>query len=146
MPGRLPSAASTQPGGVGTLMPSPLSSHTSSNGNRWSVRSNQPAALNAAVALAWLIEASPNEHMTTASGSATTDRSRPSGARSIANARPTPRGRCDPTVEVVGTMRSAAFPNTLCRPPAIGSSVDATSPRITSRKGSVFWTWAALAQ
>ena len=33
MPGRPDSAARTQPGGVRTLMPSPLSSHTSSNGS-----------------------------------------------------------------------------------------------------------------
>ena len=48
-------------------MPRPLSSQTSSSGSRRPVWSNQPAVLNAAVAVAWLTDASPNEQTTIAS-------------------------------------------------------------------------------
>ena len=59
--------SATQPSGDGTLTPSPLSSQISSSGTGTPERSNQPAALNAAVAAAWLTEASPNEATATAS-------------------------------------------------------------------------------
>ena len=59
MPGRPETAASTQPGGVRTLMPRPLSSHTTSSGSgsRWYAQ--YPAVLSAPTAVEWLIEASP---------------------------------------------------------------------------------------
>src|SRR5206468_3014842 len=66
-PGRARSVAATQPSGDRTLMPIPLSSHTNSSGSRSPVWSHQPAVLSAAVALAWLTDASPNEDTTTAS-------------------------------------------------------------------------------
>jgi hypothetical protein len=67
MPGLAFSAAVTQPRGERTLIPRPLSSQTNSNGSgsrRWLI---QPAALNAVVAAAWLIDASPNEQTAIAS-------------------------------------------------------------------------------
>jgi hypothetical protein len=39
-------------------------------------------------------------------------------------------------VEVVGMMCRSALPKTLCRPPAIGSFAEATTPRSTSRAAS----------
>ena len=42
----------------------------------------------------------------------------------MAKPMPTARGRCDAIVEVVGMISSSALPNTLCRPPAIGSLAD----------------------
>ncbi|TWJ20234.1 hypothetical protein JD76_00330 [Micromonospora endolithica] len=144
----------TQPFGERTLMPSPLSSQTNSTGMRRPVWSYQPAVLNAAVALAWLTEASPNEQTTIASaGQGAGDAPPPPGSwpspvrrpdvssrrsRSTARPMPTARGRCEAMVEVVGTTARSARPNTLCRPPAIGSRLEATMPRSTSRAASAY--------
>ena len=102
--------------------------------------------LNAPAAVEWFTDASPNEHTTTASpghagivhprqapspGPAPSRPERPS-----ANASPTARGRCEAIVEVCGMTDSAALPNTLCRPPAIGSAAAATRPSSTSRSPS----------
>ncbi len=68
--------------------------------------------LSAAWAVAWFSEASPNEHMTTASslhGLLTPRRT----ARSIASAIPTARGRCDAMVEVIGMHRELLAPEHL---------------------------------
>ena len=56
-------------------------------------------------------------------------------ARSIANPTPMARGMCEAIVEVWGITARAWLPNTLCRPPEIGSSAAATRPRRTSRSG-----------
>lgn len=154
MPGLARSVASTQPLGERTLAPRPLSSQTKSTGIRRPVWSYQPAVLNAAVALAWLTEASPNEQTTMASGgqgerggcptspAGAAPAGRPAGSRrrSRSRARPTPtaRGRCEAMVEVVGTTARSARPKTLCRPPAIGSRAEATMPRSTSRAAPAY--------
>ena len=102
-------------------------------------------ALTAPTAVEWLAEASPNEAITTASrghGQGT-----PSfAARPMPSATPSERGRCEAIVDVCGMMASSARPNTLCRPPAIGSSADAATPSRTSRTGSMPVTWCARAQ
>src|SRR5205814_3333405 len=124
-PGLAESTAATQPSGDRTDSPMPLSSQTNSTGIRSPEWSHQPAVLNAATALAWLIDASPNEHTATASeghGVPVSCR-RP---RSTAKPSPTARGRCEPTVEVVGMTCSSGLANTLCRPPAPGSTAEAT--------------------
>ena len=144
-PGLAESTAATQPSGDRTDSPMPLSSQTNSTGIRSPEWSHQPAVLNAATALAWLIDASPNEHTATASvgHGVSVSRRRP---RSTAKPSPTARGRCDPIVEVVGMICRSGWPNILCRPPAPGSAAEATSPRRTSRTGSVPGNWAARAQ
>src|SRR5262249_40624949 len=143
-PGLLDSAAATQPSGERTDSPSPLSSQTNRIGSRRPACSHQPAVLNAAVALAGVVDAAPDEQTTTASPrhapvgrpESGKDGSTPSRrARSMAKPMPTARGRWDAIVEVVGMISNSALPNTLCRPPAIGSLAEATSPRSTSRPG-----------
>jgi hypothetical protein len=123
-----------------------LSSQTNRIGSRSPACSHQPAVLNAAVAVAWLMDASPNEHTATASPGQEEPSTDSRRDRSIAKPTPTARGRWDAIVEVVGMISSSALPNTLCRPPAIGSRAEATSPRSTSRIGSVPGTWPARAQ
>jgi hypothetical protein len=87
--------------------------------------------LRAACAVAWFSEASPKLQTTTAS--AGQEHSTPSlRARSIAIATPIARGRCEAIVEVCGITASSWLPNTLWRPPAIGSSIAAATPCITS--------------
>jgi len=54
---------STQPLGVFTEMPMPLSSHTNSTGAGSFWYAVQAAALNAVCAVAWLLDASPNEQI-----------------------------------------------------------------------------------
>ena len=91
--------------------------------------------LNPVSAEAWLTEASPKLHTTIASSGHRVDR--PSArARSIAKATPTARGRWLAIVEVCGITARPGWPNTLWRPPAIGSSAEAQSPRSTSRSPS----------
>ena len=97
---------------------------------------HQPAALSAAVAAAWLTDASPNEQTTIASAGHAVSATPSRRARSMAKATPTARGRCEAIVEVVGMTARSGWPKTLCRPPAIGSSDDATRPRSTSRIAS----------
>ena len=53
-------------------------------------------------------------------------------ARSMENATPTARGRCDAIVEVCGMTARSWRPKTLCLPPAIGSSAAPTRPSSTS--------------
>ena len=127
---------STHPAGEGTLIPRPLSSHTKSSGTgrRWNAHC--AAVFSADCAVAWFTEASPKEQRTIASlahGPATSSRA----ARSIASAIPTARGRCEAIVEVIGRTASSCRPNTLCRPPAIGSALAATTPRRTSSTPSM---------
>ena len=144
-PGLARSTIATQPSGERTDSPIPLSSHTNSTGIRSPEWSHQPAVLSAATALAWLTEPSPNEQTAMASaGQATSAPSR--RPRSTAKPSPTARGRCEAIVEVTGMICRSGWPKTLCRPPAMGSSAEATSPRSTSRIGSVLSTWPARAQ
>ena len=71
-------------------------------------------------AVEWLTEASPMLASTIASAGQGVGR--PSrAARPRAKARPMARGRCEAIVEVCGMTFSCGWPNTLCRPPAIGS-------------------------
>jgi len=88
----------------------------------------------APTAVEWFAEASPKLHTTTESAghSGVT----PSfAARSSANARPTALGRCDAIVDVCGMTARSLLPNTLCRPPEIGSSTAPVMPSSTSRSG-----------
>src|ERR1039458_10176187 len=112
MDGRSSIAARIQPGGVRTLMPSPLSLQTisSGTGSRW--KAEKAAALIAPVAVEWLTDASPRLATTIAS------RGQGIGARSlaprpIANARPTARGRRGAIVEGCGVIVSERLPTTL---------------------------------
>ena len=67
-----------------------------------------------------------------------TGRATPSlAARPMEKATPTARGRWEAIVEVCGMTLRSWRPNTLCRPPEIGSSVAATIPSSTSRSGSL---------
>src|SRR5512133_2340663 len=98
-PGRDPYAASIQPLGVGTEMPKPLSSQTSSIGTGKPRKAVARAVLIAPAAVEWLADASPNEHTTTASsGHSHSTLSR--CARCNAIAKPTALGRWEATVEV----------------------------------------------
>src|SRR6185295_17353144 len=109
---RAVSADSTHPAGLGTLIPSPLSSHTHRRGSGSPWYPIWALVLSAACAVAWLSEASPKEQSTTASGFhglATPRRA----ARSTASAMPTARGRCDAIVEVIGRIASSLRPNIL---------------------------------
>ena len=102
------------------------------------------AAFTAPAAVEWFAEASPNDATTTASaGHALATPSLV--ARSTENAVPRARGRCEAIVEVCGTTASSWLPNTLCRPPEIGSSAAATRPSSTSRTASVPGTCCARA-
>ena len=98
----------------------------------------------APVAVEWLADASPKLHTTSASAGqqigASSLRARP-----MAKATPSARGRWDAMVEVCGMMARSGWPNTLWRPPAIGSSEEASMPRSTSATGSWPATWRALA-
>jgi hypothetical protein len=101
--------------------------------------------LNAPAAVEWLAEASPNEHAMIASAGAFA--AAPSrAARSSATAAPTAFGRCDAIVDVCGGIASGRLPNTLWRPPAIGSSALAHTPSSTSRSGVCPGTWRARAR
>src|SRR6187402_1417784 len=117
-------------------MPMPLSSHTNriGAGNFW--YAVQAAALNAVCAVAWLLDASPNEQIAIESagiGSVWPMRR----ACSIATAVPSALGRCEAIVEVCGKTHSGLLPQTLCRPPEIGSSRDAAKLRAESMMGSM---------
>ena len=116
---------------TGTLIPRPLSSHTKSSGTGRCWCAACAVVLSAACAVAWLSEASPK--LQTAIASSGQAHSTPSlRARSIAIATPTARGRCEAIVDVCGITASSWWPNTLCRPPAIGSSIAAVTPSSTS--------------
>ena len=134
MPGRR-AVSATQPSGVGTEMPRPLSSQTSNNGSPSPCRTVYPTVFRAPVAVEWFRLASPK--LTTASASAGQRSSMPSrSARSIANATPTARGRCEAIVDVCGMIASSGLPNTLCRPPDAGSSKAPIIPSMMSRSPS----------
>ena len=114
-------------------MPSPLSSQTNSSGIGSPLVGDVAGGVDRAgrgrVVGRGVAEAASPRSRRAATRSAT-----PSlRARSIANATPTARGRCEAIVEVCGITARSWWPKTLCRPPAIGSSVDATSPSSTSR-------------
>ena len=129
-----PNVDSIQPSGVGTLMPVPLSSQTSSSGIGNPMRTAYRAVLIAARAVAWFALASPNEQTTTASSG----RSIPTPmrfARARLKARPIAFGRWLAIVLVCGGIHSARLPQTLWRPWAIGSSLDATTPSSVSSVG-----------
>ncbi len=106
MRGRLALMDSIQPAGVLTLMPRPLSSHTSSSGSGRPWYAHQDAVFIAPTAVEWFADASPKL--------ATTRQSRGHGvsspslaARATENARPTARGRCEAMVEVCGMTCSS---------------------------------------
>ncbi len=126
-----------KPGAVDTLMPMPLSSQTKRIGTGRRCHAAEHAALTAPIAVEWPSDASPKLHTTIASaGVASAGAPSPSAMRlrrSIATAAPTAFGRCDAMVDVCGGMHSRALPKTLWRPPAMGSSRDATIPSSTSR-------------
>ena len=93
-------------------MPSPLSSHTSSNGIGMPWWAVYTAALMAPCAVEWLSEASPK--LATAMASSGHRVGTPSRrARPMAKATPIARGRCEAIVDVCGMTDSAAWPNTL---------------------------------
>ena len=90
----------------------------------------------APVAVEWFAEASPKLQTVTASGGHAP--STPSlRERCSDRATPSARGRCEAMVEVCGITASCLLPKTLCRPPAMGSSVAATTPSSTSRSADV---------
>ena len=103
------------------------------------------AAPIAPAAVEWLAEASPK--LATVMASAGHGDGTPSlPARPMQNAIPTARGRCEAIVDVCGMMASPWCPKTLCRPPAIGSSLAPTRPSRTSRSGCEPGTCAARAR
>ena len=92
--------------------------------------------LNAVCAVAWLLDASPNEQIAIESsgiGSAWPMRL----ACSIATAVPSAFGRCDAIVDVCGSTHNGLLPHTLCRPPDAGSSFDAANDSAESITGSM---------
>ena len=118
-------------------MPMPLSSQTKRTGTGRRCHAAEQAALTAPTAVEWPSEASPKLHTTMASAGASLAGA-PGGRarrllRSRATAMPTAFGRCEAMVEVCGGTQSGALPKTLWRPPAMGSSREATTPSRTSR-------------
>ena len=116
-------------------MPMPLSSQTISSGIGRPWYTVLDEVLKAPTRVEWLTEASPKLVTTMASpgqGVAIPIRR----ARPSEKASPTARGRCEAMVEVCGITASSALPNTLCRPPAIGSPVAAATPDRMSETAS----------
>ena len=114
----------------------PLSSHTNSTGAGSFWYAVQAAALNAVWAVAWLLEASPNEQTTMLSSGTGS----PWPMRlpcSIATAVPNALGRCEAMVEVCGSTHSGLLPHTLWRPPLAGSSLEAANDSAESITGSI---------
>src|SRR3972149_4364904 len=122
--GRWPGTAAIQSAGVCTEMPKVLSSQMKTRGSgtpRWA---HQRAALSAPSEVECFAEASPNVQMTTLSWGSFP--SSPScRARGIESAAPTDLGRCEAIVLVCGGMNKGTLPPTLCRPPPLGSSLEA---------------------
>ena len=85
-------------------------------------------------AVAWFADASPKVQQTIASG-ATLGSTPSRRARARANAVPVAFGRCDAIVLVCGGTQSGRLPQTLWRPPAIGSLFDAQIERSVSKSG-----------
>ena len=112
-------------------MPQPLSSHTNSSGIAMPWWAVYAAAFSAPCAVEWFSDASPKLHTAMASAGQRVGRPR-RRARPMANATPIARGRCEAIVDVCGITARPAWPNTLWRPPAIGSSAEASSPSSTS--------------
>src|SRR5512141_2556044 len=103
-------------------MPMPLSSQTNRTGAGSFWYAVQPAVLNAVCAVAWLLDASPNEQIAMLSSGL--GRLWPiRGPCSIATAVPSALGRCEAIVEVCGSTHSGLLPQTLWRPPDAGSSL-----------------------
>ena len=124
-------------------MPKPLSSQTNTIGTGRPRKAVARAVLIAPAAVEWLADASPNEHTTTASDGHSQSTPR-RWARCSAIDKPTALGRCEAMVEVCGMTARSGCPNTLCRPPAIGSSASPISPCSTSRIGvdpGTCWPW-----
>ena len=115
-------------------MPRPLSSQTSSSGTGSPRKAALRALLIAPTAVEWFADASPKEQTTTLSGGHGDD-TLSRCARDRDSARPTARGRWEAMVEVCGMIASSPCPNTLWRPPAMGSSAAPSSPCSTSRTG-----------
>ena len=114
----------------------PLSSQTNSTGAGSFWYAVHCAALNAVCAVAWFAEASPNEQIAIESsgiGSAWPMRR----ACSIATAVPSALGRCEAIVEVCGSTHSGLQPQTLWRPPEVGSSLLAAKRSAESMIGSM---------
>jgi hypothetical protein len=141
-PGREPYACRIQPSGVRTLIPIPLSSQTSSNGIGRPWYDACRAALIAPVAVEWFADASP-KLVTTIASDGHGDGTPSFADRFIENATPIARGRWEAIVDVCGITDSSCRPNTLCRPPAIGSLVAAATPSRMSRRPSFEPHWAA---
>src|SRR5437763_12516696 len=134
-PGRAEKRWAIQPDGVRVLMPRPLSSQTISIGIGMPWNTVLDDVLNAPTKVEWFTEASPKLVTTMASvdqGVVIPSRL----ARSNEYARPTARGRCEAIVDVCGITARSTLPNTLCRPPAMGSVVAAATPSRISRTGS----------
>src|SRR4028119_55769 len=113
----------------------PLSSQTRSSGIGSPRKPTCTAALTAPAAVEWFAEASPKLQTTTASrGYSPVSPSL--RTRSIENAMPRARGRWLAIVDVCGSTARSRRPNTLCRPPEMGSPAAATTPSSTSRTGS----------
>ncbi len=92
--------------------------------------------MNAVCAVAWLLEASPKLQMAIESaGIGSTWPMR--RACSIATAVPRALGRCEAMVEVCGRTHRGLLPQTLCRPPEIGSSLLAAKLKAESMIGSM---------
>ena len=109
-------------------MPHPLSSHTSSSGIAHAlvggVRGGVERPLRCRVVERGIAEAARRRWRRPATGSAR----RAAPARPMAKATPIARGRCEAIVDVCGITARPAWPNTLWRPPAIGSSTDGEQP------------------
>ena len=94
------------------------------------VGASSTAALIAPAAVEWFAEASPKLHTAIASAGQRSGRAQPAGALDgdQRQATPTARGRCEAIVEVCGITARSGWPNTLWRPPAIGSSAAPARP------------------
>jgi len=123
--------ALTSSEGVRTEMPKLLSSQISTSGRGIPKCAHQRAVLSPASATAWLTEASPKEHTTRLSYGRFASISK-CAARGTESAAPTALGRCEAIVLVCGGTFSSTLPQTLCRPPEIGSSLEATRPSSVS--------------
>ena len=126
-------------------MPQPLSSQTNRMGIGMPWWAVYAAAFSAPWAVEWFNDASPK--LVTAMASAGQRVASPArAARPMAKATPIARGRCEAIVDVCGITARSAWPNTLWRPPAIGSSAAANSPSRTSPIPSCPGTWADRAR
>ena len=118
----------THPAGVGTLMPSPLSSHTSSSGSgtpRWAIiRSGVDRSLGRRVVQRGVPEAAHGQGVRRPLRVDVERVRLPRWRRR----RRAPVAAATRSSTSAGITASSALPNTLCRPPAIGSSAAARRP------------------